>query len=133
MALIAEDLVVIGQGRLLEQCPVDDFVARYAEHWVRFRSPSGGAVAGAAESAGIEVQRIDGRTLELRGVTCERVGEIAAAQQAVVHELSPQSGSLEDAFLRATARVQEYSAQPLPGTALPRAGSFPPPALGGEG
>jgi ABC-2 type transport system ATP-binding protein len=125
MALIAADLVVIGQGRLLEQCSVGDFVARYAEHWVRFRSPSAGAVAAAAETVGIEVQRIDDRTIELRGVTSEQVGEIAAAQHAVVHELSPQSGSLEDAFLRATALSQEYSAQPLPGT------SFPPPLTGG--
>jgi ABC-2 type transport system ATP-binding protein len=131
MALIAKDLVVIGQGRLLEQCSVDDFVARYAEHWVRFRSPAAAAVAGAAESAGINVQRIDEHTLELRGVTCAEVGEIAAAQKAVVHELSPQSGSLEDAFLRATARVQEYSAQPLSPSASPSA-SFPPPAMGGD-
>jgi hypothetical protein len=30
-----------------------------------------------------------------------------------LHELSTQTGSLEDAFLKATAGVQEYSAEVL--------------------
>ncbi len=127
MALMAQDLVVIGQGRLLEQCTVPDFVARYAEHWVRLRSPSAGAVAAAARRDGVDVRTVDDGALELRGVTCQQVGEMAAAQGAVVHELSPQSGSLEDAFLRATAPTQEFTALPMPAH-QPLPPPPPPPA-----
>ena len=35
MALMADDLVVIGRGRLIEQGPVDQFLDRYATRWVR--------------------------------------------------------------------------------------------------
>ena len=38
---------------------------------------------------------------------------MAAQQQMVLHELSSQTGSLEDAFLKATAGAQEYTSTGL--------------------
>jgi ABC-2 type transport system ATP-binding protein len=108
MALMADDLVVIGQGHLIEQSTVDAFVTRYAEHWVRVQSPAAAQLAGQLTDGGAAVQWIGPTSFEVRGVDCAAVGELAARQQLVLHELSPQTGSLEDAFLKATADAQEY-------------------------
>jgi ABC-2 type transport system ATP-binding protein len=109
MALMAHELVVIGRGRLIEQCAVGDFVERNAERWVRVRSPELERLVAAAVAVGAKVraQSADGAA-ELDGVTCEQVGALAARDGIVLHELSPATGSLEDAFLRATAAATEY-------------------------
>ena len=108
MALMAQDLVVIGQGRLIEQSTVAEFVERYGERWVRVQSPGLLALRQPIEQGGGVIDEVDATTWHIRGLTCPVVGEMAAAEQVVLHELSPQTGSLEDAFLKATAASQEY-------------------------
>ncbi len=108
MALMASELVVIGQGRLIEQCTVPEFVARWGDHWVKVRSPRAGDLARALAAGGAHVAPAAEGTLEVRGASTEDVGELAARHGMVLHELSPQTGSLEDAFLKATAHAQEY-------------------------
>jgi ABC-2 type transport system ATP-binding protein len=110
MALMASSLVVIGKGQLIEQCTVDDFVARYGDHWVRVKSPRTTALVDALRAGGATVQVLDETTIEVRGPIAAEVGELAARYQVTLHELSQQTGSLEDAFLKATATVQEYTA-----------------------
>lgn len=107
MALMATDLVVIGQGRLIEQGTVGEFVERHADRWVRVKGPAVKSLSSALSKAGGEVTTV-GDALDVRGLTCQEVGELAAAQNLVLHELSPQTGSLEDAFLKATAAAQEF-------------------------
>ncbi len=113
MALMGEDLVVIGQGRLIEQSTVISFVDRYADHWVRVQSPTAETLVGPLTSAGAEVTKVAADTLDIRGLDCVAVGEMAAQKQMVLHELSSQTGSLEDAFLKATAGAQEYTSTGL--------------------
>lgn len=113
MALMAEDLVVIGQGRLIEQSTVSAFVDRYADRWVRVKSPTAEALVGSVTAAGGEVTTVAAHTLDIRNLDCVAVGEMAAQQQLVLHELSAQTGSLEDAFLKATAGAQEYTSVQL--------------------
>lgn len=48
----------------------------------------------------------------------ERLGELAAQHQIVLHELSPQRASLEEAFMRMTADSVEYHAH-APGAPVP--------------
>jgi ABC-2 type transport system ATP-binding protein len=108
MALIAQDLVVIGQGRLIEQSTVDAFVERYADHWVRVQSPGAAQLAAQLTTGGASVEWASPTTFDARDVAAMEIGELAARQQVVLHELSPQTGSLEDAFLKATADSQEY-------------------------
>lgn len=108
MALMAESLVVIGKGQLIQQCTVTDFVARYGDHWVRVKSPKASALIDALRAGGALVQPLDETTIEVRGPDAAKVGELAARYQVTLHELSQQTGSLEDAFLKATAGVQEY-------------------------
>ncbi len=112
IALMAHELVVIGRGRLIEQCTVADFVERHAERWVRVRSPDAERLVAAAVRLGAQVRaRSDDGAVELDGVTCEQIGGLAAREGFVLHELSPATGSLEDAFLRATATETEFRGQ----------------------
>ena len=108
MALMAQDLVVIGQGRLIVQSTVAEFIERYGERWVRVKSPAPHALHEPVRRLGGEIEEIDASTWHIRGVECSAVGEAAAAHQVVLHELSLQTGSLEEAFLKATAASQEY-------------------------
>ena len=108
MALIADDLVVIGQGRLIEQSTVDEFITRHADRWVRIVSPQAAAFATAVTAAGGTVSDAESLSFNVRGLGTAQVGELAAQQGVVLHELSPQTGSLEDAFLSATSGSVEY-------------------------
>jgi len=108
MALMAQDLVVIGQGRLIEQSTVTAFVERHGERWVRVKTPAADSFGPQIIAGGGEITGVNATTLDVRGLDCARVGELAAQHGVVLHELSPQTGSLEDAFLRATAGAQEY-------------------------
>jgi ABC-2 type transport system ATP-binding protein len=115
MALMANELVVIGQGRLIEQCSVESFVSRYAQRWVRVQSPALPALVRHLAGSGGFVTPVDDTTAEVQGLSAAEVGEAAAALGVVLHELSIQTGSLEDAYLRATTGTEEYGARPIGG------------------
>ncbi len=108
MALMATELVVIGQGRLIEQSSVTSFIDTHAERWVRVQSPALDTLLTALGDHGTQIDRVDPTTAHLRGIASTEVGEVAARHNVVLHELSPQTGSLEDAFLKVTAVAQEF-------------------------
>jgi ABC-2 type transport system ATP-binding protein len=110
MALMASSLVVIGQGQLVEQCTVEQFVAKYGDHWVRVKSPRVANLVEPLRGGGAVVDYVDDATVDVHYASAPDVGELALRLGIVLHELSVQTGSLEDAFLKATAAVQEYQA-----------------------
>ncbi|MEO6159281.1 MAG: ABC transporter ATP-binding protein, partial [Ilumatobacteraceae bacterium] len=113
IALMATELVVIGQGRLIDQCSVSQFVDHWGERWVRVASPQIAELVRALAAGGAHVNQVDAKSADVRGATCADVGELAARNSIVLHELSSQTGSLEDAFLKATAGSQEYRTQSM--------------------
>lgn len=112
MSLTAHDLVVIGRGRLIWQGAVDEFVRGAAGSWVEVRSPQAAALAALVEGAGARVSSADG-AFSASGIEASAIGELAAANGIVLHELSPKQASLEDAFLEVTRQVQEYRSASL--------------------
>jgi ABC-2 type transport system ATP-binding protein len=110
MALMADHLVVIGQGRLIADSSVDDFVTTYARRWVRVRSPRMGALAPALERQGATIDWDGLDQADVRGLPAEAVGDTAAHLGIALHELSPQSSSLEEAFLEGTRTAQDFTA-----------------------
>ena len=107
LSLVADDLVVIGQGRLISVGPVSDFVSRHASTWVRVESPQVAKLSDLAVKEGASVTT-DDTGAEFRNIDARRIGELAAANGVVLHELSTRTGSLEDAFLQATDATVEY-------------------------
>ena len=110
MSLLAQDLVVIGRGRLISQSSVDDFVRRNATRVGAGAQPAAAGVdRGARAAAAPSVERVDGAdAIDVHDLAIEQIGETAAAAQITLHELATKTESLEDAFLSATADSQEY-------------------------
>jgi ABC-2 type transport system ATP-binding protein len=48
--------------------------------------------------------------LEITGLTAEQIGEEAAANSIVLHELTPQQATLEEAFMELTQDAVEFQA-----------------------
>jgi ABC-2 type transport system ATP-binding protein len=55
------------------------------------------------------VDRVDG-ALHVFGPDAAEIGELAFRSSVLLHELAPHTGSLEEAFLQATAGSQEFRA-----------------------
>ncbi|MFE5537190.1 ABC transporter ATP-binding protein [Streptomyces sp. NPDC056492] len=111
MALTADHLIVIGQGKLLADMSMADFIQENSRSYVRLRSPQQERLKDVLHEAGIDAISVPATgALEIDGVAAERLGELAAQHQIVLHELSPQRASLEEAFMRMTADSVEYHA-----------------------
>ncbi|CAM5310313.1 ABC-2 type transport system ATP-binding protein [Streptomyces sp. KS_5] len=110
MALTADHLVVIGQGRLLADTSMPEFIARNSRAYVRIRTPQRERLLDVLQQAGITAVQNGNGTLEVEGGKSEQIGELAARHQVVLHELSPQQASLEEAFMQLTAESVEYHA-----------------------
>jgi ABC-2 type transport system ATP-binding protein len=112
IALTAEHLVVVGQGRLIADVSVEEFVTRAsADAPVRVRCAEPSALRDAVVVAGGTVESDERGVLEVTALRSERIGEIASAARIVLYELTPQTASLEDAFMRLTADSVEYHAK----------------------
>ena len=132
MALTADHLVVIGQGRLLADTTMADFIERNSKSYVRIRTPQRERLLDVLHTAGITAVETGNGSLEVDGGKAEQIGELAARHGVVLHELSPQQASLEEAFMQLTAESVEYHAQsaaPPPGQQL----GVPPDGVWGRG
>ena len=122
MALTAQELVVIGRGKLISQCTTEEFVSQATESTVLVRSPQLALLRSAIGQQGATV-RDEGESLVVSGMEIADIGELAAAKGIPLHELSPQRGSLEEAFIQLTGDSVEYHAavttDALPADLLP--------------
>jgi ABC-2 type transport system ATP-binding protein len=107
LSLVADDLVVIGQGKLISAGPIAQFMTQHAKSWVRVVSPQFDALATLVTAQGGTVERTK-EGGDVHGISAMQIGDIAAVNNIVLHELSPQTGSLEQAFLDATDASVEF-------------------------
>ncbi len=121
MAVTAEHLIVIGRGKLLADAATEEVIARGSGQSVRVRTPDpdrlsalitaeGGTAIAAPDGNGNAAGQPDEQApaLTVTGVPAARIGELAASASIVLHELTPQLATLEDAFLELTAGSLEY-------------------------
>lgn len=112
IALMADDLVVIGRGRLIDECPVGEFIRRHTTSRVRVRSPHVGEIVRQVRIRGAHAEIVGdlafSDTALITGLAMAEVGETAAEFGAVLHELSEVTDSLEDAFLAVTGDASEF-------------------------
>jgi ABC-2 type transport system ATP-binding protein len=110
MALTADHLVVIGRGRLIRDEGVNDFVASSSRQSVRVRSPQGADLSAHLQAAGATVRPLTDGLIQVTGLDAAAVGELAAANGVVLHELTPEKASLEEAFMELTSDTVEFHA-----------------------
>jgi ABC-2 type transport system ATP-binding protein len=100
MQQLVDEVVIIHHGRLVAHEPVHALTAR-AAGGTRARSPQADRLREQLARAGLEAT-VDGDRV-LTSAPAERVGEIAAAGAIVLHELTTEAASLEEAFLDLTS------------------------------
>ncbi|MDJ0012556.1 MULTISPECIES: ABC transporter ATP-binding protein [Rhodococcus] len=113
MALTAEQLVVIGRGRLISDSTVAEFVDRSSESTVRVRSPQLDALHAALTAHGLTVREEHSGSepvLVVVDSTTDVIGGLAGSQGIVLYELASVQGSLEDAFMKLTGDDVQYHA-----------------------
>jgi ABC-2 type transport system ATP-binding protein len=108
MSLTADHLIVIGRGRLIADMSVDEFVRKASGERVRVRTPQATRLRELVLGPNVTVGSEEAGVLEVQGLSAEQVGEIAAANAIVLHELVPVQASLEEAFMELTRDDVEF-------------------------
>jgi ABC-2 type transport system ATP-binding protein len=109
----ADHLIVIGKGKLIADCGMQEFIARSSGLTVLVRTPQRDELARVLTAAGGRILAGDDRgpgELRVRGLTTERIGDVAFADGIRLHHLAPAKASLEQAFMELTADSVEYHA-----------------------
>jgi ABC-2 type transport system ATP-binding protein len=110
MALTADHVVVIGRGRLIRDESIVDFINSSSRSTVAVRSPQSDRLDGLMRDAGAEVTAGGDGVLLVAGLDAPAIGELASAHGIVLHELSPQKASLEEAYMELTQDSVEFHA-----------------------
>jgi ABC-2 type transport system ATP-binding protein len=107
----ADHLIVVGRGKLIADTPMGEFIGRSSGATVRVRTPSPDqlVLAIAAES-GTASTSTDG-SVQVTGLTADKVGDIAFEKGIRLHELATVRASLEEAFMELTGDSVEYRAE----------------------
>jgi ABC-2 type transport system ATP-binding protein len=110
MALTADHLIIIGRGRLIADLSVDEFVRQASGNLVRVRSPQATQLREALVGPLVTVSDAEDGVIEVSGLTAAQIGEAAAANGLILHELTPLQASLEEAFMDLTRDEVEFQA-----------------------
>jgi ABC-2 type transport system ATP-binding protein len=109
VAQLADEVVVIQRGRLVTHTTVQALTAGPAGV-VRVRTPDAERLTRVLLAAGAEVRtREEPGALHVLGMGAEQVGNLAAGQGVVLHELVGETQSLEDVFLELTGQEGEHA------------------------
>ncbi|WP_377269350.1 ABC transporter ATP-binding protein [Peterkaempfera sp. SMS 1(5)a] len=113
MALTADHLVVIGQGRLLADMSVREFLDRHSTGFARVRTPDGAGeqrqlLAKVLAEAGARTDPEPDGALRVAGLPLPRISDLAHQHAVRLYELSPHQASLEEAYMRLTQGEVAY-------------------------
>lgn len=118
MQVTADHLLVIGRGRLIADSSTSRVLAGSGGHTVRVRTPAAIAFGNHLTRIGASVDRIDDRSLIVKGLSAEDVGVAAFDQNVALYELSEVRSSLEQAFLELTSDSVDYVSSTSQGGSL---------------
>jgi ABC-2 type transport system ATP-binding protein len=110
MAQTADHIIVLGRGRIIADAPVADILAQANGKAVLVKTPDAARFAALLASSSATVVAPTPDTLTVTGLDAAAIGELAARSSVVLHELTPQEASLEDAYLELTEDDVEYRA-----------------------
>jgi ABC-2 type transport system ATP-binding protein len=106
----ADHLLVIGKGKLIADCTVQEFIAANSQQSVRVRTPQYDVLTKLVTEAGATVREDGDGSMVVTGLEPSRVGDMAYDNGIRLHELSPVHASLEQAFMELTASSVEFHA-----------------------
>jgi ABC-2 type transport system ATP-binding protein len=107
MAVTADQIIVIGRGKLITQGSIDSLTAT-AKGTVFVRGSNHEQLLAALRTHGAELTEVNDEGLTVSNLSAEQVGQIAFDAQVVLFELTPQRASLEEVFMDLTSDSVEY-------------------------
>ena len=102
MELIADQLIIIGRGQIMADTSMREFIAASSANRVRVVSPGAAELKNRLETRANESELVDSGVLVISGLSSAEIGQEAFAAGIVLHELTPLSASLEEAFMELT-------------------------------
>ncbi len=102
MEVLADDLVIIANGKMVRQGSVGDIIDSMGAPQVRVRTPKPDDLV-AALAPGIVVHRNNDGSLSVVGMDAPSLGDVAFGAQVAIHELVADRPDLENVFLQLTA------------------------------
>lgn len=108
MELVADRLIVIGQGRLLADTTVSGFIDANSRPVTLVRSPREAELRSTLEAMDATVDAGPTGAWRVAGVDAAAIGDICASRGIPVHELREERSSLEDVYSRLTESTVEY-------------------------
>jgi ABC-2 type transport system ATP-binding protein len=106
----ADHLIVIGRGKLVSDCTVQEFIDQNSELAIRVKTPQVGKLSALlAEHGGVAVADGD-EAVRITKLAMTKIGDLAFDNGIRIHELSPIQASLEQAFMELTKDSVEYHA-----------------------
>jgi ABC-2 type transport system ATP-binding protein len=109
MEITADRLVIIGRGRLIADTSVTELAARF-RRGVLVRSPRAAELTSVLAEAGATVAADPAGGLSVTGLDPVGIGDLAVRHGIAVHEVTPRSASLEDAYLTLTRGSTDHHA-----------------------
>jgi ABC-2 type transport system ATP-binding protein len=111
MSQMADNVVVIGRGKLIADTSITELLVQNAHAGVLVRSPKLSQLEKLLKAQKIVMNKSE-NGLIVSGLSTEAVGKLAFEHGVPIYELATQSASLEDVFLELTADAGEYTAKP---------------------
>ncbi len=100
VAQTVDRVVIIHRGKLIQQATIAEVLAG-AQGGTRVRSPEASRLRSLLAAQGATVTELEDTTL-VADLPPERIGELAAANNIVLHELTVERATLEEVFLELT-------------------------------
>ena len=107
---MADQVIVIGRGKVLADATVEELVARASGDQVLLRTPALSEAAKALQRARAVATVMDANTLAVTGIEAQRAVEILGQAGVAFSEVTAQRASLEDVYLQLTGGEAEFSA-----------------------
>lgn len=108
MSLLADNVVVIGKGKLLADTDMKEFIAGNVGTSVFVRVADSNKFAKILDKEKISYSKTEGG-FNINEVKTDKVGHLAFTNKVAVLELATKTASLEQAFLEVTAGTEEFS------------------------
>ncbi len=110
MAQMADNVVVIGKGKLIANTSVEELVSHSARSGVFVRTEKLSQFEEFLKRQNVSFEETNGG-LKVSGHTTDEIGKFAFEAKVPVLELTKHNASLEDVYLELTEGEQEYEAQ----------------------
>ncbi|HEY8998696.1 MAG TPA: ATP-binding cassette domain-containing protein [Candidatus Saccharimonadales bacterium] len=109
MAMMADNVVVIGRGKLIADTSIKKLIDSSSRAGVFVRTKSNTELEKALTAKSVAFEKVDGG-LQIAGAKTDEIGKLAFEAKLPVYELTNRSASLEQVFLDLTENSEEYRA-----------------------